>query len=219
MRVTTQMLNSAAAAAGRTIKTSSLLDYIQGNDTNTLASVLSQNTQKASVQKEKYEKMEEQADAVLEQLAQLAAQDEKSLFSVAKGNGKTEDVVKTIQKLVAHYNQAMENLAKQPDTLSQYYVSALKQVVSDQKGDLEKIGLTQDKRGLLQVDVEKLKATDVTTLEKVFGNKGSFSVKTAYVLARVSEYAYSNLESLSNQYTKSGKSYLTQTMSKYNLKG
>lgn len=161
----------------------------------------------ASIQAEKYEKMETAVDEVLEQLTLLAKQDEESLFGKAKEDGDTTEICKTVEKFVEEYNQAMKELSSGKDALLGSCVPALKQVATQNKEALQKLGITIAKDGTLKVDSEKLKAADVESLEKMFGNSGMFSVRTAYVLARASEYAAANAESFTSQYDALGNAY------------
>lgn len=221
MRVTNQMLSNAAAQSGRMVQGSSLLDYLKTDSSQD--GIFGSLTQKSSqllssIQAEKYEKMETAVDDVLEQLTLMADEGEESLFGKAKADGDNTEICKTVEKLVEEYNQAIKELSSGQDALLSSCAPALKQVASQNKEALQKLGITMEKDGTLKVDSEKLKAADIESLEKVFGNSGTFSVRTAYVLSQASEYAAANAESLTSQYDASGNTY-TLSGNKFDSRG
>lgn len=221
MRVTNQMLSNAAIRSGRQIQGSSLLDFLQtdGGQNGIYDSLTQKSNQMlASIQAEKYEKIETAVDEVLGQLSLLAGQDEKSLFGKAKADGDNSEICKTVEKLVEKYNQAVKELSSGKDALLGSCAPALKQVAAQNKEALQKLGITMGTDGTLKVDKEKLKAADVESLEKMFGNSGMFSIRTAYVLARASEYAAANAESYTSQYNAAGNAY-TSAMSRFDFHG
>lgn len=221
MRVTSQMLNNAAIRSGRQIQGNSLLDYLKTDGSqNGIYDTLTQksNQMLASIKAEKYEKIETAVDEVLEQLSLLAGKDEKSLFGKAKAEKDNTGICKTVEKLVEEYNQAIKELSSGQDALLNSCAPALKQVAAQNKEGLQKLGITIEKDGTLKVDSEKLKSADIESLEKMFGNSGMFSVRTAYVLARASEYAAANAESFTSQYNASGNAY-TSAANKFDFRG
>ena len=221
MRVTNQMLNQSAIQAGRPIQGSSLLDYIQSDkDQNGLLSVLSQSRKQtgSAVQKEKFEKLEGAVDDVLEQLYTLSKQEGGGIFARAKESGDNTEICQTVEKFVSEYNQAVKELVSGANTLTIYYSNALKETMTEKREELAGIGITVAKDGTLKVDSKKLQEADIDTVDKVLGNHGTVSVKTAYILARVSEYAAANETSLSSQYNASGSTYASAA-NKYDFRG
>ena len=220
MRITTQMLNESARKAGLPINNTSLLNYINGNSNDTLLSTLnkSSNTDTATAAKTKYEKLEKTADQLSEAASVFTTTGEDSLFSKAKESGDSQNIYNAAEDLVGKYNTLLSALKNAPDTLNDYYSQMLKSAASDNKEALESIGITVAKDGSLSVDRDKLKGTDIDTLEKVLGNATGFTQRVAYVSDRISDNAQVNQSSLSSQYSSTGSLYSTQT-SKYDFFG
>ena len=83
----------------------------------------------------------------------------------------------------------------------------LNSAVFDKKEALESIGISVAKDGRLSIDKDKLKGTDIDTLEKVLGNATGFTKKAAYAAERISDNARTNQRSLSSQYSSTGSPY------------
>ena len=218
MRITTQMLNRSARKAGLPINNTSLLNYINGNSNNTLLNALNKNSATDVATKTKYEKLEKAADQLSEAASVFIATGEDSLFSKARESGDNQDVYNAVEDFVGKYNSTLSALKNTSSTLNDYYSQMLKSAASDNKEALESIGITIAKDGSLSVDKDKLKETDIDTLEKVLGNTKGFTQKAAYVADRVSDNAHTNQSSLSSQYSSTGSLY-SALASKYNLYG
>ena len=108
MRITTQMLNRSAQKAGLPTNRTSLLNYINGNNSNvSLANALSKsNRMSDATKKSDYEKLEKSAD-------QAAASTDK-LLSAGSENVTSAD----LQGFVDKYNDMLKNLGKSADTLN-----------------------------------------------------------------------------------------------------
>lgn len=142
MRVTTQMLNRSAQKAGLPTNRTSLLNYINGNNSNvSLASALSK-TNRASdaARKSDYEKLEKSAD-------EAAASTDK-LISAGSENATAAD----IQSFVDKYNDMLKSLGKSSDTLNLFYVQTAKDTVKEYKKELAELGVTVEKDGTLSFD-------------------------------------------------------------------
>ena len=218
MRITTQMLNESARKAGLPINGTSLLNYINGNSNNTLLNALNKSSATDAATKTKYEKLEKAADQLSEAASVFMATGDDSLFSKAKESGDNQDVYNAVEDFVGKYNSTLSALKNTSSTLNDYYSQMLKSAASDNKEALESIGITIAKDGSLSVDKDKLKETDIDTLEKVLGNTKGFTQKAAYVADRVSDNAHTNQSSLSSQYSSTGSLY-SALASKYNLYG
>lgn len=218
MRVTTQMLNESARKAGLPINGTSLLNYINGSSDNTLLGALNKNNTTDAVTKTKYEKLEKAADQLLQASTIFTETGEDSLFSKAKESGDKQDIYNAVEDFIGKYNSTLSALKNTSDTLNDYYSQMLKSAASDNKDVLESIGITIAKDGSLSVDKDKLKETDIDTLEKALGNTTGFTKKAAYVAERVSDNTRSSQSSLSSQYSSTGLLY-SALASKYNLFG
>lgn len=151
MRITTQMLNRSAQKAGLPTNRTSLLNYINGNNSNvSLANALSKTNKEADTKKKSdYEKLEKSAD-------QAATSTEK-LLSSGSENVSASDV----QTFVDKYNDMLKNLGKSSDTLNLLYAQTAKDTVKEYKKELAELGITVEKNGTLNFDkakFEKFKA-------------------------------------------------------------
>ena len=218
MRITTQMLNESARKAGLPVNGTSLLNYINGNSNNTLLNALNKSSATDAANKTKYEKLEKAADQLSKAASVFMATGDDALFSKARESGDNQDVYNAVEDFVGKYNSTLSALKNTSSTLNDYYSQMLKSAASDNKEALESIGITIAKDGSLSVDKDKLKETDIDTLEKVLGNTKGFTQKAAYVADRVSDNAHTNQSSLSSQYSSTGSLY-SALASKYNLYG
>lgn len=142
MRITTQMLNRSAEKAGLPTNRTSLLNYINGNNSNvSLANALSRSNKAAdATKKADYEELEKSAD-------QAAASTDK-LLSAGSENVTASDV----QKFVDKYNEMLKNLGKSSDTLNLFYAQTAKDTVKEYKQELAEYGITVAKDGTLNFD-------------------------------------------------------------------
>ena len=145
MRITTQMLNRSAQKAGLPTNRTSLLNYINGNNSNvSLANTLSKTSKEADTKKKSdYEKLEKSAD-------QTAASAEKLLSTSSD-----------LQTFVDKYNDMLKNLGKSSDTLNMLYAQTAKDTVKEYKKELAELGITVEKNGTLSFNkakFEKFKA-------------------------------------------------------------
>ena len=218
MRITTQMLNRSARKAGLPINNTSLLNYINGNSSNTMLNALNKNSTTDAATKSKYEKLEKTADQLSEAASAFTATGKDSLFSKARESGDNQDIYNAVENFVGKYNSTISALKNTSSTLNDYYSQMLKSAASDNKEALESIGITIAKDGSLSVNKDKLKEADIDTLENVLGKTVGFTKKAAYVAGRVSDNAHTNQSSLSSQYSSTGSLY-SALASKYNLYG
>lgn len=139
MRITTQMLNRSAQKAGLPTNRTSLLNYINGSNSNvSLANALSKSNKAAdATKKSDYEKLEKTAD-------QAAASADK-LISAGSGDTTASD----LQSFVEKYNDLLKSLGKSSDTLNLFYAQTAKDTVKEYKQELAELGITVAKDGTL----------------------------------------------------------------------
>lgn len=208
MRVTTQMLNESARKAGLPVNNTSLLNYVNGNgsNSNSLLQALKSKTsgRGSSSDKAKYEKLEKAAEGLGRQADKFTAADEKSLFEQAKATGDYTDVYKEIEALISEYNSTVSILKSAPGTMNDFYRQSMQDLVAENEEALAGIGVFLDKNGKLSVDKEKLEAADRATLEKILGKDGKFTSKLSFLAGRVEDNAESNVASASSVYSATG---------------
>ncbi|MCM1045606.1 MAG: hypothetical protein NC417_08860 [Candidatus Gastranaerophilales bacterium] len=219
MRITTQMLNASSQKAGLPVNNVSLLNFVNGNGSNTnLLSALKNKNKKEvdTVRQKDYEKLEKSAD----QLAQRA-----SLFTVdtsfvaAKESGDYKEIYDGAAALVESYNDTLKALRTTSGTLNDFYKQSMIDLISDNSEALESIGITMSKDGNLSLDKDKLKEADPDTLESVLGPKSDLTKKLAFLAGKIADNAETNLDSLSSQYSAGGNAYTAAMSSKYNFWG
>lgn len=210
MRITTQMLNESARKAGLPVNSVSLLNYInKGDSQNTLLSAL--NKKKASaadtLKKNDYEKLNKEAEQLTQATESFLQEGENNLFERARSSGSTQEICDSVKEMLDSYNSTLKLLKSSPNTMNDFYRQMLTELAADNRESLESIGITFGKDGTASVDMEKLQAADIDSLEKMLGKDSDFSKKTAFLADRISDNAEANVESLSSQYNASGNSY------------
>lgn len=222
MRITTQMLNESARKSGLPINNTSLLNYINGDETNnSLLEALNKN-KKATANTESrmnYEKLEQAADKLTQSTQIMLQEDESNLFKQAEESGDNQKVYDSIESLFENYNSIMTALKNASGTMNDFYRQMLTEAAEEEKDSLESIGITFEKDGTASVDMEKVKAVDLETLENIFGSKSDFMSKINFISTRISDNAEANIESLSSTYSSAGNLYTTSMSSKYDFWG
>lgn len=211
MRITTQMINEGARKTGLPIHGNSLLNYIEKDTANSLLSALNKNISETNAaasiysgKKSDYEKLEKTAEKLLETTEYFTTEGETTIFSQAKESGDKQEIYNHTKSLLDTYNSTIKLLKSSDSVLDMYYKEMFDEVISENKAELESIGVTISSKGNLSVDEAKMKEVDVDTLEKVLGTSGAFSSKIGFLASRVSANAESNANSYSSRYSASG---------------
>lgn len=220
MRITTQMLNNTAKETGIPIQQTSLLNYINGNDSDSLLSTLQSKKSEtvSTANRTKYEKQEKAADALATQLQKLTDAGGDSIWSQAETSGDTTAVCTEIKSLTEKYNDLLSALNQSTDTMDLFYAKSLKELAEDAGESLSAIGISVKSDGSLSVDSEKLSASAVTELEKALDSDSTFMKHLSYLAGKVGDTASSNLESLTSGYGANGTLTSSYT-SKYDFLG
>ena len=222
MRITTQMLNESARKAGLPINNTSLLNYIKNDGTgNTLLDALNKKKETAATaaQKSDYEKLDKEADQLTQAAEVLLKDGENNLFEQAKTSGDNQKVYDSIEKLFGSYNSTLKELRNTSNTMNDFYRQMLLEAPDEVKESLSGVGITFAKDGTARVDIEKVKATDLETLQGLFGKESDFVQKIEFLSTRISDNAKANVESLGNAYNAGGNLYLAMSSSKYDFWG
>lgn len=217
MRITTQMLNETAKRTGISVNNTSLLNYINKNNDNSLLNSLQKNAaqQADMVQKKSYEKLGAAADSLEEAAKTLSSEKEDNVFAKAKESGNNSEIIKSIRTLIEKYNETRKQLENNTSSINTYYNQMLKQLVSKNSEELSKVGITVEKDGSMAVDESKLDAAKTDDLEAVFGAQSEFTQKLEYMAAHISDNAAAEIESLGNQYGQDANSFSSYISSKY----
>ena len=222
MRITTQMLNESARQAGLPINRSTLLDYIKNDGaTNPLLEVMNRNKENVAntAKKSNYEKLDKEADQLIQSAKVLLQNGENSLFEQAKASGDNQKVYDSIENLFENYNSTLKALRTTSNTMNDFYRQMLLEAPAETKEGLAGVGITFAKDGTATVDMEKVKAADFATLEGLFGKDSDFVNKVEFLSTRISDNAEANVESLSSAYNSGGNLYSAMNSSKYDFWG
>ena len=222
MRITTQMLNESARKAGLPINNTSLLNFIKNDGTgNTLLDALNKKKETAATaaQKSDYEKLDKEADQLTQAAEVLLKDGENSLFEQAKTSGDNQKVYDGIEKLFGSYNSTLKELRNTSNTMNDFYRQMLLEAPDEVKESLSGVGITFAKDGAARVDMEKVKAADLETLQGLFGKESDFVQKIEFLSTRISDNAEANVESLGNAYNAGGNLYSAMSSSKYDFLG
>ena len=222
MRITTQMVNESARKSGLPINNTSLLNYIKTDGTgNTLLDALnkSKETSENSAQKNSYEKLDKEADQLMQVAGSLLQDGEDSLFEQAKASGNNQKVYNGIECLFEKYNSTLTALKNTSNTMNDFYRQMMLETSTEVKDSFAGIGITFSNNGTATVDMEKVRKTDITTLENLFGKESDFVNKVGFLSTRISNNAEANIESLSSAYNASGNLYAAMGNSKFDFWG
>lgn len=220
MRITNNMLNESARKAGLPINNTSLLNYINSDSSeNSLLNALNKsNSATDKVKKSSYEKLESEADQLLQSAEVFKDGGEDSIFARAREDGSNQEIYDAAEALVKQYNSVTAALKNASGALNDYYRQMLNEAVTENSEGLKNIGITLAKDGKLSIDADKLKSADINDLEQVLGTDNNFSTKIAFLATHISDNARTNLESLSSQYTSTG-TFASTLASKYDCWG
>lgn len=208
MRITSTMTSNASLESGMTLTGNSLVNYLNGDDTDSLVNSLGNNhhsTAKA-LSKGKYEKLKEAAEN-LEQYAQrLQESGDKSVYEKARESGDLTELYGEVEKMVSGYNSMLDKLRTDMTTMGRFYQQSLKEAAAESKDLLAFAGISIDKNGRMKLDKDKLKTADADQLETIFGADGTLSSKLNLIAGKVADNAEANLKSVSSQYNAAGNS-------------
>lgn len=132
--------------------------------------------------------------------------------------GDWQSVYSNVQEMIKNYNNTIKSMKSTSSPLNQYYRQMLKEAAADDKDKLKQIGITRSEDGTLNVDEDKLKASDVDKLEEILGVKGTFSSKVSFLADRIADNARANASSASSQYNALGDNYFASA-SRYSFWG
>lgn len=222
MRITTQMLNESARQSGLPINRSSLLDYLKKDGTsNPLLETL--NINKGTIldvaKKNNYEKLDKEADKLTHSAQSLLQTGDGSLFEQAKVSGDNQKIYDSIETFFDSYNSTLKALRSTSNTMNDFYRQMLVETLEEAKESLAGVGIAFSKDGTATVNMEKVKTTDMDTLEGLFGENSDFVTKVEFLSTRISDNAEANVESLSSTYNASGNMYASMASSKLDFWG
>lgn len=206
MRITAGMLSEKTVQAGIQMGGNSLVNYLNGDESDSLAKSLGNNSHSTlkALSKGKYEQLKDAAEKLQQQSAKLNENGSDSIYEKARKTDDPSEVYGEVEKLVSSYNSMLDKLRTDMTTMGRFYQQSLKEAVEENKGLLSGVGISLDKNGRMILDKDKLKATDVDRLENIFGADGVLSSKLNMIAEKAADNAQANLKSISSQYNASG---------------
>lgn len=212
IRMTKQMLNRTSRRTGVSSRGSSLLRSNSKSSNARGSSLLAKlgtrgisAAKSNNLKKNAYEKLEKSAEKLKKSSGALISTDDKLL-----------DKVKTF---VSDYNDILNEIDNASSTLNSFYKQMMLETTSENKDILKEAGITENRNGYLSLDEKKFNSAGTDILEKVFGKNGRYIDKINYIAGRVDSSAETDLKSLSNQYSSSGRGYSSYSNNKYNWWG
>ena len=230
MRVTTQMLNRSAQKAGLPTNRASLLNYVNGGNSNaSLAKALSKTNRAVdTTKKTDYDKLEKSAGQ-----AQASAD---KLTTAGSENVNASD----LQSFVDKYNEMLKNLGKSSDTLNLFYAQTAKDTVKEYSQELTELGITMAKDGTLSFNKAKFEkfsadqaakadtkdtaaeetAADAgagNAVKSLFAKEDGFFSKMSFLASRISDYADASAECYSEYYNAMGSRANSCSSGKYSF--
>lgn len=208
MRITTDMMSDKTVQAGIQMGGNSLVNYLNGDESDSLAKSLGNSSHSTlkTLSKGKYEQLKEAAEKLWQQSAKLNEKGSDSIYEKARKADDPSEVYGEVEKLVSSYNSMLDKLRTDMTTMGRFYQQSLKEAVDENKGLLSGVGISLDKNGRMILDKDKLKTVDVDRIESIFGADGVLSSKLNLIAEKAADNAQANLKSISNQYNASGNS-------------
>lgn len=198
------------------------MNYIKTEGTgNTLLDALNKNkeTSENSAQKNSYEKLDKEANQLMQAAESLLQDGEASLFEQAKANGNNQKVYDGIESFFEKYNSTLKALKNTSNTMNDFYRQMMLETSAEAKDAFVNIGINFSKDGTATLNMEKVKNTDIATLESLFGKESDFVNKTEFLSTRISDNAEANIESLSSAYNANGSLYTAMGNGKIDIWG
>lgn len=218
MRIATQVLNETAKRAHLPLGNSSLLNYINNNNSGSIVGSRSKNAGMDMLQNNLYERVEKNA-LNLAQSAGRLRQTQESLFDEARESGSTEKIVAEVEKFTKYFNSAMSSAGSVESPLNNYYRQMLGQAAAEHKDSLKAAGISVEKDGTLDIDKAKLGNAGVDQLESLFGADSDFTKKAYYIAEKLADNANAGAASIASQYSAGGAPYSSYAGNSYDYFG
>lgn len=193
----TQSTNKSSLANTLLAQKKALAAKNSGKSTTTSASQTALKETKTN-----YTNMETAAENTRKHLQKLLDTGESSLWGNDDAEPKTEpDTVKIKEEITDfadYYNDMIQSLDETGGTINTMYKKQFHNYVISHKSKLEKIGITENKYGKLEVDKDKLKEAETESLRELFQGEAGFADKVYNKCKKVEENAEANLNSLNS---------------------
>lgn len=192
---------------------SSLLPQASGSGRkgiSTRMDMMKANTvQSARLERGKYDRLQKSADGLTDSMKLLAE----------KADAGEKDIAATAADMVEEFNDTMKNLRQTSGVLNDFYRQSLKETVTTNKKELEKIGITVASDGTLSLNREKLGEAPEEMVKEILGSSGDLAKRIQTVASRAADNARTSSQSVYSQYNASGGILAGSYLSRYNFRG
>lgn len=216
---------SALTQSGNSGKNNALVDALKKK--NAGKNSLSEADQS---QKEAYTVIKKTAGNIQKRAERLLSWPEKSIDEMTEEEKASykKNVVDEVSALITEYNDMMLGMEDAGGKVNEIYLSQMKGYFQNAQKQLAELGITENAKGKLVLDKEKLESADAAKIKEVLGKKGTFIDDIGKRAENVLSNAETNLAVLNksqyagnytyNQYGSDIFDALTSG-SKYNYKG
>lgn len=218
MRIATQVLNETAKRAHLPLGNSSLLNYINNNNSGSIVGNRSKSAGMDLIQSNLYERVEKNAVNLAASAARLR-QTQESLFDEARESGSTEKIVGEVENFAKYFNAAMTSAGSVESPLNSYYRQMLGQAAAERKDSLQAVGISVAKDGTLDIDKAKLGNAGVDQLETLFGAGSDFTKKASYIAEKLADNANASASGIASGYSANGTPYSSYMGNNYDYFG
>lgn len=201
----------------QTTNSTSLLNYLNSNDTDSLMSVLitgkraqyestlekyGYSTSSSSSSNSTYEKMQSSAEALLDAIESLS--NDNLYTSSDDTEYDNSSLLTSVNNFVTAYNNAVSKLKTTGGVLYNEYYSKLEKSFTEQTDALNAIGLSLGSDGKLTIDQDTLESASAEDIKTVLGSGSSYMTGINSTLSSMTNIISTALSYTSSSYTSSG---------------
>ena len=127
-------------------------------------------------QKEAYTVIKKTAENIQKRAERLLSLPEKSIDEMTdeEKTAYKKTVTDEVSALITEYNDMMAGMDDAGGKVNEIYISQMKGYFQNASKQLAELGITENAKGKLTLDKEKLANADVATIKEVLGKKGTF---------------------------------------------
>lgn len=203
MRIATQTLNETAKRAHLPLGNTSLLNYINNNNSGAIVGSRGKNPGMELLSSNLFQRLEKNANE-LSRSADKLSEKESSVFDDARESGSNEKLTEEIDRFAKYFNSSMASATGTGSTLNVYYRRMMAQAAIEHRQELDAIGVSVMEDGMLDVNKDRLGRADVDQIERVFGAGSGFMRQVTTLAQKLSDNAGAGAASFGNQYSAAG---------------
>ncbi len=188
---------AAMAQSGSSNKNNALVDALKKRGGKDSLSEADQS------QKNAYTVIEKTAGNIKKHAEKLLSWPEKSVDEMTDEEKAAykKNVADEISSLVTDYNDMITGMENAGGKVNEVYLSQMRGYLKNAQKQLAELGITEDKKGKLVFDREKLESAEVSKIKETLGKKGTFIDDIGKRAENVLDNAKTNLAVLNkNQY-------------------